>query len=336
MSQTSPVSMVYFGKLPSRGDFVRSANQAALTQTLDRWLTQGVEMMAEDPRWKETYDQAAPVHFAFLGVKSRAVLAGHLIASTDASGRRFPFIAASTFELGGPANHAGAPLAFMSRSPMVLARLWTRFEQAARQAVTAADAGSVLNDLNQTLVEVETTPQAYDASFSDFLELQTIGGVETMLRQAGHTVSLRRSLLALGLLLRPVPASGQNALEKGLSLPLPTDPLYQPFVATLWIDLVARFLTRGDFEVVLFLPQANSAHAPRLQIGFSGGSPAILQAALDQQVGTQVFVDLNAADWVEDQTQSDYGVKKLSSYLEQPQLSLQRALATFSEAFLGD
>ena len=49
MSQTSPVSMVYFGKIPSRGDFVRSANQATLTQTLDRWLTQGIELMADDP-----------------------------------------------------------------------------------------------------------------------------------------------------------------------------------------------------------------------------------------------------------------------------------------------
>ena len=32
------VPLAYFGKLPSRGDFVRSPSQAGLIQTLDRWL----------------------------------------------------------------------------------------------------------------------------------------------------------------------------------------------------------------------------------------------------------------------------------------------------------
>lgn len=336
MSQTALVSIVYFGKIPSRGDFVRSANQAALTQTLDRWLAQGIELMAADPRWKEIYDQAAPVNFAFLGVKSRAVLAGHLIASADSSGRRFPFIAAATFDVSGPANHAGAPLAFMARSPMVLTRLWTRFEQFARQAVGATDTSGALGALNQAQVEMEAGPQAYEASFRDFLELQTIGALESMLRQAGHNANLRRTLLALGLLLQPVPASGSSALEKGLCLPLPADPLYLPYVATLWISLVSRFLTRGDFEVVLFLPSLRRSTPPMLQIGFSGGSPAILQAALDPHIGSTVFLNMNDAGWVESQIDQDYGVKKFSSHLEQPQLSLSQAATTFGEVFLGD
>lgn len=336
MSQTAPVSLVYFGKLASRGDFVRSAGQVATVQTIDRWLTSGVEAMASDPRWKEVYDQAVPMHFAFLGVKSRAVLAGHLIASTDASGRRFPFTVAGTFDAGGPAHHAGTPLAFMARSPMMLMRLWARFEQAALRATGAADVANVLAELAQTQVDVEITPQAYDAGYSDFLELQTLGPLEAMLRQAGHGVNLRRILLALGMLLQPVPTSGSSTLEKGLCLPLPSDPLYRPYVATLWIDLVARFLTRGDFEVVLFLPHTRPGGVPVLQIGFSGGAPGILQAALDPHVGSSVFVSLSDAEWVESRIESDYGVKKLSSYLEQPQLSLRQAVDTFREAFLGE
>ena len=39
MSQPTAVSLVYFGKIPSRGDFVRSSQQGGLIQTLDRWLT---------------------------------------------------------------------------------------------------------------------------------------------------------------------------------------------------------------------------------------------------------------------------------------------------------
>jgi type VI secretion system protein ImpM len=264
-------------------------------------------------------------------VKSRVALAGHLVASTDASGRRFPFIAAGSFEVDPPNG-------FMARSPMVLARLWQRFEQAARQACAAVDASPVLTQLGQTQVELDIAPLAYDASFRDFLELQTIGSLESMLRSAGHVIELRRTLLALGLLLQPVPASGSNQLEKGLRLPLPADPLYQPYVATLWLELVSRFLQRADFEVALFAPQPNghAGPAPSLALGFSGGSPAVLQAALDPQMAEQVFVDLSAAEWAEEHVQHDYAVKKLSSYLQQPQLSLRQAVATFREAFLGE
>jgi type VI secretion system protein ImpM len=223
----------------------------------------------------------------------------------------------------------------MARSPLVLARLWSRFDAIAKRAVAATEAAAVLAELNQMQLEVETSAQAHDPGFADFLEMQTLGPLEAMLRQAGHELSLRQTLLALGLLLEPVPASGSSTLEKGLCLPLPSDPLYLSHVATLWIDLVSRFLTRGDFEVVLFLPNRPSPAPPTLEIGFSGGSPSTLQAALDPHVGRSVFVDLSKADWVEGRTQEDYAIKKLSSYLEQPQLSLRQAVATFNEAFLG-
>ena len=324
-----PVSLVYFGKIPSRGDFVRSPHQAGLIHTLDRWLSQGIELMAADPRWKEVYDRAEPVHFAFLGVKSQVALAGHLVASRDASGRRFPFIAAGSFEVAAPGE-------FIGRSPLVLARLWQRFDGAAREAVAAGDSGPVLAQLAQTQVAIDVSPQAYDATLRDFLDLQTLGSLEAMLRRAGHTSDLRRTLLALGLLLQPVPASGSSQLEKGLCLPLPADPLHQPYAAALWLGLVSRFLQRGDFELALFLPQASAKTPPSLSIGFNGGSPGVLHAALDPSVGAQVFVDLRDAGWVEQHVQQDYGVRKLSSYLQQPQLSLRQMCDTFREAFLGE
>lgn len=324
-----PVSLVYFGKVPSRGDFVRSPNQAGLIHTLDRWLSQGIELMAADPRWKEVYDRAEPAHFAFLGVKSHVALAGHLVASRDGSGRRFPFIAAGSFEVAAPGD-------FIGRCPLVLARLWQRFDGAAREAVAAGDCGPVLAQLAQTQVAIDVSPQAHDAALRDFLDLQTLGSLEAMLRQAGHTGDLRRTLLALGLLLQPVPASGNSQLEKGLRLPLPADPLHQPYAASLWLGLVSRFLQRGDFELALFLPQASAKTPPSLSIGFNGGSPGVLHAALDPSVGAQVFVDLRDAGWVEQHVQQDYGVRKLSSYLQQPQLSLRQMSDTFREAFLGE
>ena len=75
--------------------------------------------------------------------------------------------------------------------------------------------------------------------------------------------------------------------------------------------------------------------SPWLSIGFAGGAAATLQAMFDAQKAEQAFVTLSTAEWVEEQVSQDYAVKKLSSYLQQPQLSLAQALATFKECFLG-
>lgn len=328
MSRTSTLRLLHFGKLPSRGDFVRSSQPAALIQTLDGWLAGGVEALSTEPRWKLLYDRAAPTHFAFLGSRAPRGLVGHLVASSDASGRRFPFIVAATLEVSDP-------LAFLARSPLLLGRPWQRMEAAARQAHSAADATPVLAQIGQAEVELESAATAYDANFRDYLEMGTLGHTEALLRQAGHAVNLRTLLLGLGLLLQPVPASGMQRLDKGLLLPLPADPMSRPYVAALWMDLIAGFLARGAFELVMFLPQATDTGAPWLALGFDGPSPRGLQALIDPAQRPAVFVDALQADWVEAYVGQDWGVKKLSSYLEQPELTLRQAADSFKEAFLG-
>lgn len=328
MTRPVHLRMLHFGKLPSRGDFVRSGQPAGLIQTLDAWLSGGIEALSADPRWKLLYDRALPTQFAFLGSRAPRGLAGHLIASNDVSGRRFPFIVAGALE-------TAEPLAFLARSPLMLARPWQRFEAAARQAYAAADATPLLAEMGQAEVELEGSAAAYDANFRDFLELHTLASTEALLRQAGHMLNLRTLLLGLGLLLQPVPASGIQRLDKGLLLPLPADPMARPYVATLWMELISGFLARAAFELVLFLPQPAGDGQPLLAVGFDGPSARGLQALIDADRRTEVFVDATQADWVEAYVGQDYGVKKLSSYLEQPELSLRHAMASFREAFLG-
>jgi type VI secretion system protein ImpM len=324
---TVPVNLVYFGKVPSRGDFIRSANHATLIHTLDQWLSQTVELMATDPRWKLVYDAAPPVQFAFLGSRSTVGLAGHLIPSQDSSGRRFPFLTAGSFEVA-------QPLAFMARSPLALTRLWTRFENTARLAHQASHLSEVQQQLSHTSVDLEITAGAYEANFVDFLEMQTLASLEQMLEQSGHRVSMRQTLLALGMLLQPVLQQGCSRLDKGLVLPLTRDPLYRPFIATLWLDLVSRFLRRSDCELAVFITRRQGR--PSLVVGFHGASPRTLRAVLDAQAGHHEHVDFSRSQWVEDHVDEDYGVKKLSCYLREPQLSLRQSVETCREAFLGE
>jgi type VI secretion system protein ImpM len=329
MNTMFPVSLAFFGKLPSRGDFVRSTNQGTLTQTLDTWMTHALEMMAQDPHWKPIYDQAPPMHFAFFGSHNRSALAGHLVASADASQRRFPFVAAGTFEI------ESAP-EFMGRSPLVLSRLWARFEQLVGDAIAAGDASAQLAEMNHAQAQIDLSPNAYEASYRDFLDLQTVGGLQQLLQATRADVDVRRVLLGLGLLLQPVPANGSDQLEKGIRLPLPDDPLAQPYVAALWLDLASCFLAAGAFEVVVFLSQEARGGRASLSIGFAGGSPSNLHAMLDSRVGADVFVELEAPDWVDGYIDQEFAVKKLAGYLAQPRLSLRQARITFREAFLGE
>ncbi len=320
--------LLFFGKLPSRGDFVRSAQQPALVQSFDRWLSGALELLVPNAHWKGLYDGAAPLHFAVLGPQQRQVVAGHIRPSQDGSGRRFPFLVASSFE-------AEAPGHFIGRAPLALNRLWSQAEQLARRAQGAVDATSLLGDAAQQRVELNLQPSAYDAALGDFLDLQTIGSAQALLARAHPDVDLARVVLGLGLLLQPVPASGSARLERGLRLPLPADPLYAPFMASWWLDLVSGFLRRANFELLLLWPQDA---APWLALGFAGGSATALAAHLGQvpEPDHGPFVDLLDPDWADALVEQDYAVRKLASYLQQQGLSLRQATHTFREAFLGE
>ncbi len=318
--------LLYFGKVPGRGDFVRSGQQPALVQSFDRWLSAALELMALDARWKELYDRASPFHFAVLGPRHPHVVAGHVRPSSDASGRRFPFMVASSFEVQ-------APDLFMPRAPLALQRLWAQAEAWARKAQSEPDATATLGELAQARVPVELATEAHDPAFAEFLDQQTLGSAQALLARAHPEVDLARVVLGMGLLLQPVPASGSQRLEKGLRLPLPADPLYQAAMVSWWLDLVVRFLCRGDFEVLVLLPQGQTA--PMLSIGFAGGSATALADLLGRQDPDAAFLELVNPAWADEPGQ-DYGVKKLRTYLAQQGLSLRQARQTFREAFLGE
>lgn len=317
--------VLYFGKLPSRGDFVRSAHHTAIIQSLDQWQTQTMERLSADPRWKLIYDEAPAVQFAILGLRSQVGLAGHWLASQDASGRRFPFITGGAFDVSDP-------LDFIQHGPLALARLWARLEQVARVAHAATDLSHAQASLNAPVEGVLKTsgPQL---ELSDFLDTHTVASLEQMLAASGARISVRQTLLALGILLQPVMSQGAGKLSKGLRLPLVGDAGLRWPVACFWLTLVLGFFTRIEAEVGLFV--ATHGNHPELILGFQGASAATLCSVIDPQALQRDTVCVTEAEWVEDCLEDDYGLRKLSNYLRDPALSLAQALRTFDEIFLG-
>lgn len=323
---TSAATVGYFGKIPSRGDFVKGSDNPALIKVLDDWLARAMDLVSSDARWKLSYDAMAPLHFAIIGPRRRHAIAGHIVASADQSSRRFPFLMMSTLEVSDP-------LDFVPDAPLVLNRLWSRLETMSSGVVNAPDPTAPLQAAAGQVVDLDLRASAYAAAFADFLEMQTVGGLQALLAQAGYEGSVRQLLLALGMLLQPVMASCSSRLEKSLLLPLPRDPMYRSLVAAYWMHLITPFLARADFELALFVTRI--ADRPVLVLGFSGTSAYTLQAIIDPRAGLERHIAFDELDWVEDQVNDDYAVKKLSTYLAQADLSLKSALDSLRTAFIG-
>jgi type VI secretion system protein ImpM len=224
------VRIGYFGKLPTRSDFIKVADNLALVSLLDDWLVEVMQVLSADPRWKLNYDAVRPLHFAFVGTRSRRAIAGHLAASSDLSRRRYPFLGMSVVDVGNPAS-------FVGRSPLVLAPIWNELDRLAPKVLTATDPEPPLLALAAARVEIDPAAPEHEQAFLDFLDRHNIGALEAMLA----SVSVRRTILAIGLLLQPVRRSGAERLDKSLVLPLPSTPRHRYLVATFWLDLVTSF-----------------------------------------------------------------------------------------------
>lgn len=332
MSSAKPsvAQSIYFGKLPSRGDFVRSTVGAPLIHKLDEWMSQAVELMTEDPRWKLVYDGASPVHFAILGPGHKAGLVGHLMASRDTSGRRFPFVRAASIDLQEPEL-------FLSFAAHALMPLWTRQEEEVQRAFQAEEFTETL--LSGEPVPVELRSSALREEHLEYSGVHTLSQLALWVspEQGGtavEPVSMRQTLLALGMLLQPVRTQGIGGLSKGLMLPLPRDPSLLAAVMSFWTSLIVPFFRATSAELAFLL--SRDAEQPVLLVGFHGVSPVTLRSALDREFALAQHLQVTEAQWVEEWVDSDYGLRKLSTVLQDESLSWVAAADVFLEVFLGE
>lgn len=316
-----------FGKIPSRGDFVKGPGQHQLITVLDRWVSQAMERMSEDPRWKIAYDSACAVDFAFVGARSRLSVVGHLRPSLDSSGRRFPFITAATIERDDALIFRCAPVG-LSHSFSALASV-------SQAGVEGGEVADLLGELDGIDCGADFETALQSDPLGNFVRRNSLETLAALIGAAGVD-SVRRIILAIGLLMRPALGQGDIAIDKEIVLPLPPDERNRNLVAGLWLYLLTAFLRRTMVELQVVIERRTDQ--PRLVIGFNGSSPGTLVAALSPDMSTERIIALLDPEWIEDQPEvaSDYGVAKLSSYLAQPHISLELAITTFREVFLGE
>jgi type VI secretion system protein ImpM len=319
-------SSIYFGKIASRGDFVKSVSGTRVIALIDNWVAQGMEMLIADPAWKATYDNAGSVDFLFIAPHKKHTICGSLVPSGDASSRRFPFIAATLFEID-------QSLAFLPLSPLVLERHVNHQRALVQHAARAHDATDTLSALNDVRLDPDIDSAKATASYEHFLLNTTIKGLTNALVLDTDQATVRQIVLAIGYLLQPVLTNYATPPQKGLALPLPGDPARVAFVKALWLDLMSGFLPRAEFDLSIF----SCVHfgKPKLIITFNGATPFAFRALFEEQAAQEHLIDISQAAWVEDYALNDAATLKLSSYLEHSELSLRQMVETFRQGFTG-
>ncbi len=325
MQLRNPCS-IYFGKIPSRGDFVKSAIGIKLIALIDNWVAQGMEMLLAEPGWKAYYDGAGGIDFLFIGTRKKHAICGYMIPSGDASSRRFPFIAATLFELEDA-------LAFLPLSSVILERHSNHQRALIQHASKSHDATDVLATLNDVPLDTEIDIQKFNQHYAQFLGSTTLDGLADTLSLHGTETSMRQMILAVGYLLQPVLSNYSIPPQKGLSLPLPRDPFRMALVKSFWLDLISTFLSRAEFELSIF--SCTHFGNPKLFMTFNGVPPNMFRAIFDEQAAQEYLIDISQSSWVEEYAMQDLTTIKLSSYLDHGDLLLSQLVQTFRQGFSG-
>lgn len=307
----------YFGKVPARADFVKLAHDPAAISMLDAWLAQVMTLLPSDARWRVHYDAMAPVSFALVGPARHHAVAGHLLASRDQSGRRFPFLATRTLAVEDPA-------AFVTRCPLAFAPLWTFLEATCPQVVGDEDPAAHLQAIADSAIGLGD-----EHALGHWLAAGTVGSLDALLGRC----HLDRLVLALGLLLQPVMHSRPAELHKSLVLPLPLDAAARYPAAAFWLELISPFLRRAQFDLALFITHQDGR--PVLIVGFCAALADTLRAMIDPLVGAELQVRLHDTAWIDEQLRFDADVRALASQLAQSDLPLLLARDLFMKTFIG-
>lgn len=315
----------YFGKIKSRGDFVKSAGGARVIALIDRWIAQGMEDLIAVPHWKACYDHAEPIDFLFMGTQRKHAIHGTIVPGSDASLRRFPFVAGTVFEVAEPHQ-------LLTLGPICFDRHTTSRRRKAELAVTSDAASDALAWLSETGHGSCLSHHASAEHFSRYLASTTVADLTNLLRLCDREATIRQIVLALRCLLYPLQGKTSVSIyppSKGIALPLPEDSSSRPLVEAFWLTLMNVFLRTTDLELSLLSGVLH--RKPKMIITFSGVTPLMFRAIFDEDAAREFVIDLSNAAWAEHISASDSNATTLSAYLDHDSLLLQQIVMTFQE-----
>lgn len=321
--------LVYFGKLPARGDFVRARTHITETNMIDEWVSQALarpnSLLKEQSEQKVegmASDKLSYLDFSHVDTATGQIITGVLIPSHDSSNRSYPLI-------GFGLNYSDKPKSWMNYLPIKSLSLWHEIYQALSKAQSQTDSLAVIEHLNDCQLSIDKNASTY---YYDFINTTTLQDIALLIGIS--KLQLVQQIIATGLLFLPTYSKGFHGLNKTICWTLPSDKASAVNLATFWHDLISSFYQPHEVYLNTYLYRASDHY--QLLLNFSKPDGHVLsQLAIDETAYPDDWVVIAHSDWTQGYIDADIGLTRFNKVLLQDDLYLYDTRQLFKQIFLA-
>lgn len=318
--------LVYFGKLPARGDFVRARAHISETNAIDEWVSQALAVsetiFSETPINKENTDSLAFLNFSHVDTKANEIITGVLIPSRDSSYRNYPLI-------GFGVLYMDKPKSWMNYLPVKSATLWHDSYEVLSMAKSKTDNADLMEYLNHSQLTINNSASTH---YYDFINTTTLQDIAILMHI--DKAQLIQQIIATGLLFLPTFTKGFHGLNKAICWSLTSDRENSIHMATFWHDLISSFYQPHQLYLNTYLYRV--ANCYRLLMSFNKPDGHTLQQISESQdTYPEDWVVIAHSDWTQGYIDEDIGLSRFNKVLLQDHLYLYDTRQLFKKTFLA-
>lgn len=318
--------LIYFGKLPARGDFVRARAHITETNAIDEWVSQALaiseKIFSERPIDNTNNHEISYLNFSHVDTRSHEIITGVLIPSHDSSNRNYPLI-------GFGVQHSDKPKNWMNYLPIKSSNLWHETHKILSVAKYQTDNTHLMEYLNNSQLTIDSSASTY---YYDFINTTTLHDISMLLKI--DKAQLIQQIIATGLLFLPTFTKGFHGLNKVICWSLTSDKDTSIHMATFWHDLISGFYQ--PHQLYLNTYQYRVSDCYRMLLSFTQPDGQILEQISKNDVSyPEDWVVIAHSDWTQSYIDEDIGLTRFNKVLLQDNLYLYDIRQLFKKTFLA-
>ena len=318
--------LVYFGKLPARGDFVRARTHIPESNAIDEWVSKALissETLFSDRLVdRTTTNKTAFLNFSHVDTKSNEIITGVLLPSHDSSYRNYPMI-------GFGVQYVDKPKNWMKYLPIKSSALWDDTYEILSIAKSKTDNTDLMDYLNHSQLTINHNASTY---YYDFINTSTLHDIAILMNI--DKSQLIQQIIATGLLFLPTFTKGFQGLNKVICWSLTSDRENSIHMATFWHDLISGFYQPHQLYLNTYLYRVSNCY--RLLLSFTKPDGHILsQISESEDSYPDDWVVISNSDWTQGYIDEDIGLTRFNKVLLQDNLYLYDTRQLFKKTFLA-
>jgi len=239
--------ILYFGKLPGFGDFIRSPLSKS-AKAFEEWLYDSVVFAKThaDKNWPKYIQQLSPMRFIYAAKPTSSILVGLIYPSEDKNGRSYPFVIFAELDT----------IIFKNTLTHLLPLLLNNFFYSLRNLYEKIFALNNLTEIDSHVepglpdfqVDMNSAQRLYDKYVKqtalETFNLNIWGSIE----KVGLQLTMQNMLNIIG----PIQRRPIHKVKIGLRIPLGHKAQIRSFEACFWLDVLSRLWHKSVETPVIF------------------------------------------------------------------------------------